>query len=425
MVTGTVALALLGAFFAAPAHGRARDAAPASGVDVPAEVTAGIAVFDRRTGTFTARVNADHRFRSASIVKLLLALDVLRDLAPAYDIPGEERARLEAMLRSSDDDQASHYWAERGGSAIIGRMASRLGLTGTAPPPATHPGFWGYTALTAADTVRIYRYILDEAPVPVREFIMGNLRRATRCANDGFDQYFGIPSAFDGPWAAKQGWSGFTSGGCTADAGTPAPAVAAPARGGERTPDGDAGGPRGADHVRDGNAVNHAAGADQPGGAGDAAGSGGAGAAPADGGDPVDLVREALHTTGTVGRGDRAIVAVLTLHPDGTPYGTAYSRLTRIAGSLEVPGVRRPSGTWVPTRGEGVRVRAAATTSSAVVTTLPAGVEVLVSCLRRGQWISDPPHAGDRWAYLPQYRGYVTTVHLGAGNGLPDVPDCS
>ncbi|WP_432828303.1 hypothetical protein [Dactylosporangium sp. CA-092794] len=46
----------------------------------------------------------------------------------------------------------------------------------------------------------------------------------------------------------------------------------------------------------------------------------------------VDLVREALHTTGTVGTDDRSIVVVLTLHPDGTSFSsasTAVSKLTR------------------------------------------------------------------------------------------------
>ncbi|MBQ0987857.1 SH3 domain-containing protein [Streptomyces sp. F63] len=399
-----LALGLLGAFLAAPASaGQPRQSPPAApGVDIPADVTAGVAVFDRSTGSFTERINADHRFRSASIVKLLLTLDFLWDRGPGYDIPQQDRGRLEAMLRSSDDDEASYYWAQRGRGAIIERMVPRLGLTGTTPPPAAYPGYWGYTSLTAADTVRIYRHILDEAPAPVRDFIMGNLHRATRCANDGYDQYFGIPSAFEGPWAVKQGWSGFSSGGCTADDGTPAAADAV-AGAGARGP----------------------AGADRPPAAGEAGAPALPAASPARSAADVDLVREALHTTGTVGADDRTIVAVLTLHPDGTPYGTAYSGLTRLVGSLDVPGARRPAGTWFETWGDGVRIRAGATTSSAVVSTLPAGADVLVSCQRRGQLISDPPHSSAWWAHLPQYGGYMTTVYIDAESRLPGVPDCT
>ncbi len=194
---------------------------------------------------------------------------------------------------------------------------------------------------------------------------MDRLHRSTRCGTDGFDQSFGVAGVFDGPWAVKQGWSGFTSGGCAG--GTPA-AVA----------------PR------------------------------------ADG---VDLTRRALHTTGTVGEGDRTIVAVLTLHPTDTPYGKAWSDLTRITRELRVPGGVRTPGHWFGTRGTGVRVRAAATTASPVLTTLPAGVEVLVGCQKRGQKVA--PTGGDWWAYLPKYGGWTSNAHVSSpGDRLPDVPVC-
>lgn len=260
---------------------------PRAAAAVP--LTAGIAVLDRRTGAFTERHHADRRFRSASVVKLLIALDYLWTRGPSYAVPPADRRRLAAMLRSSDDSAAGDFWKRGGGAAVVTRMASRLALTRTAGPPPGYPGFWGYTAVTAADTVKVYRYLLDSAPPAVRDFVLGRLRRSTRCAADGFDQRFGIPGAFERPWAVKQGWSGFgAAGGC----------------GGHRRADGGApaAGPR-------------------------TAGPGG-----------LDLVREALHTTGTVGAGDRSIVAVLSLHPDGTPYGTATARLTALTRSLRVPG---------------------------------------------------------------------------------------
>ena len=143
------------------------------------------------------------------MVKLLIVLDYLWNRGPEYEIPAADKARLDVMLRSSDDDAASYYWDQLGGGQLIDRMVQRLGLTHTARPPATHPGFWGYVALTAADTVRIYRYLLDEAPAPVRDYVLGNLHQATRYGTDGFDQYFGIASVFDPDFAIKQGWSGF------------------------------------------------------------------------------------------------------------------------------------------------------------------------------------------------------------------------
>ncbi|MEV7510335.1 hypothetical protein AB0O57_20535 [Streptomyces sp. NPDC091201] len=350
----------------------------AAQAEVPAGVTAGVAVFDRQTGTFTEQLNTSTQFRSASVVKLLIALDVLWNRSPDA-LPAADRARIDTMLRGSDDTAASTFWANNGSGAIVDRMVARLGLTDTARPPATHPGYWGYTALSARDTVKIYRHLLDSAPAATRDYLLGDLRQSTRCATDGYDQHFGIAGSFNRPWAVKQGWSGFSSGGCTATT-TKAAATA-----GE--PEGAAPAPAGAD--------------------------------------AVDLSRPALHTTGVVGTGDRSIVAVFTLHPGGTSYGKAYTDIGRLTRSLNVPGASRPAGTWIGTWGSGVRVRTQATTTSGAMTTLPAGVEVLVGCQKRGQQVSQPPYLNDWWAHLPQYGGYMTNIYLSSPeNQVPGVPVC-
>lgn len=347
--------------------------------EVPAGVTAGVAVFDRQTGAFTEQLNTAAPFRSASVVKLLIALDVLWNRSPEA-LSAADRARIDTMLRGSDDTAASTFWSANGSGAIVDRMVTRLGLTDTARPPATHPGYWGYTALSARDTVKIYRHLLDSAPAATRDYLLGNLRQSTRCATDGYDQHFGIAGSFNRPWAVKQGWSGFSSGGCTA------PTAKAAAAAGE---------PEGA-------------------------------AAPAPAGaDAVDLSRPALHSTGVVGAGDRSIVAVFTLHPGGTSYGKAYTDIGRLTRSLNVPGASRPAGTWVGTWGSGVRVRTQTTTASGAMTTLPAGVEVLVDCQKRGQQVSQPPYLNDWWAHLPQYGGYMTNIYLSSPeNQVPGVPVC-
>jgi hypothetical protein len=252
---------------------------------VPAGVTAGIVVFDRQTGQFVYNVNPAHRFRSASLVKLLIVLDHLwgRTAVPAAD-----RAALDIMLRASDDTAATTFWKRNGQRAVVSRMVTRLGLADTAPPPADKPGFWGYTALSAGDMVRVYRYLLDKAPAPVRDYVLGNLHQSTRCGTDRYDQSFGIPAAFAKPWAAKQGWSGFgdkPATPCTTTAALPlgeAPLATAP--------------------------------------------------------NAPDMLGEVLHTTGTVGPGDRVIVAVLSVHPNATPYAKATKTLTALVRSLAIPG---------------------------------------------------------------------------------------
>ncbi|EGX58111.1 hypothetical protein SZN_19345 [Streptomyces zinciresistens K42] len=349
-------------------------AAPAA-IQVPAGVEAGAAVFDRRTGTFTEEYRTSSRFRSASVVKLLLALDFLWNRGPAYAVPAADRARLEPMLRSSDDDAASYYWSRNGGSAIITRMARELGLPDTQPPPPGYEGYWGYTSLSARDTVTIYRYLLDTAPGPVRDFVMGNLRASTRCASDGFDQHFGVAGAFAEPWAVKQGWSGaFGAGTCTAaqprTAKAPRAAAAAPAA-------------------------------------------------------ETDLTRPALHSTGTVGPDDRYIVAVYTLHQTGTAYGKAYTDIGRLTRSLNVPDAARPAGRWYGTWSENVNVRPDPSTTRPPLTRLPAGVEVLVGCQKQGQRVDAPPYSNDWWAYLPQYGGWISNIYISSpGNRLPDVGNC-
>ncbi|MFF3934897.1 hypothetical protein [Streptomyces phaeofaciens] len=352
-----------------------RPAQAVASVRVPDGVTAGVAVFDRQTGAFTEQLNTSARFRSASVVKLLLTLDFLWNRGPDYTVPAADRARLEPMLRSSDDDAADHYWSENGGSAIVTRMAARLGLSDTAPPPAGYEGYWGYTSLSARDTVTVYRYVLDSAPGPVRDFVMGNLRRSTRCASDDFDQHFGIAGAFEKPWAVKQGWSGSYEKGTCGSGGTatasrtasPAPAAAA----------------------------------------------------------GVDLTRPALHSTGTVGAGDRFVVAVFTLHPVGTSYGKAYTDVGRLTRSLNVPGAARPDGWWYGTWSDHVNVRRDPSTGDAPITRLPSGVEVLVGCQKRGEEVEVPPYTNDWWAYLPQYGGWISNIYISSpDNRMPDVKDC-
>jgi hypothetical protein len=256
-----------------------------SAAALPPGVTAAVAVYDRQTGTFTEQRQVTLRFRSASLVKLLIALDYLWNRGPGYAVPAADRPRLDLMLRSSDDNAASYFWQLDGRDAVVTRMVGRLGLQNTAPPSAVGKTGWGSTTLSVADLVRVYRYVLEKAPGPVRDLVMGDLHQSTRCGTDHYDQSFGIPGAFQRPWAVKQGWYGYPDAPvdpCTATASTrlPGPVVVPVAA----------------------------------------------------------LLGTVLHTTGTVGPGDRTIVAILTEQPDGTSFAKAAATVTRLTRSLRVPG---------------------------------------------------------------------------------------
>lgn len=257
-------------------------------------------VVDRKTDEIRSERGSHTQYRSASLVKLLIALDYFETRGPDVDISPEDRALLEPMLRSSDDQAASELWVREGWETIVERMVDRLGLTGTEPPADRR--IWGYTAISAADAVRIYQYLLEEADPPARQFILGNLRKATRCTTDGRDQYFGIPSTVDEPWAVKQGWSGYgevePGEGCDG---------LTPRRGSELTP------PEASPDVPEAGIR-----------------------AQVTKGPDIDLERHALHTSGTIGPDNRTIMVVLSLHGEGTSYEDSAQRLTAITRALYV-----------------------------------------------------------------------------------------
>ncbi len=290
---------------------------------MPAGTTAGYVVFDRSTGKIVAHQNARRRFRSASVSKILIAIDYLER---NKTVPAADARSLQVMLRSSDDGAATGFWNRGGKGAIITRTARRLGLTETGPPPAAKPGFWGYVTLSARDIVTIYRYLLDTADPRVRDLILGHLRKATKCGTDGFDQYFGIPGAVPRPWAVKQGWSGFgltppvrcSQAGAASSDVRPAVLPAVPA--GAAIPAGAA--------VPARAVVPASAGAPIGGGPLSVMAAAARGTNVPDYGHPV------LHTTGLVGKDERFVMALLTAHPAGGTWDASVKRVNRIAAGL-------------------------------------------------------------------------------------------
>lgn len=182
-------------------HGAKRfdaDALVKAAASVEPNTTLGAFVFDRTTGTAPIAYNADRSFRSASLVKLLIAIDALES---GTDI--KDRERLARMLSLSDDDIASMYWVKDGGPRLVTRTAAELGLRGVRPPEVA--GQWGEVVVTPRDIATIYQHVLSMPPDD-RALIVDALEQAPEIADDGFDQYFGIPSGFETTWAIKQGW---------------------------------------------------------------------------------------------------------------------------------------------------------------------------------------------------------------------------
>ncbi|WP_436495099.1 hypothetical protein [Actinokineospora sp. HUAS TT18] len=177
-----------------PTRGVDLPSAVAAGIgEVTARTTLGLAVLDLTTGLM-ASDGGDRPFYSASMSKLIIAVDVLSREASARD-----RDRVWRALSTSDDGAMNDLWSLHGGGRAVERVAKAAGLTGTSPPD--DPAEWGETTVTADDFVRLLAHIQAS---PARDFITAALAAAPDTAADGFNQRFGLNGPFDA--YGKQGW---------------------------------------------------------------------------------------------------------------------------------------------------------------------------------------------------------------------------
>jgi hypothetical protein len=165
---------------------------------VEPNTTLGAVVFDRASGGTLLSLDADRQFRSASLVKLMIAIDALHQ-----GVSESQRDRLARMLAVSDDEIASSFWV-RLGPGLVRRVVKLVGLQNTEPPELA--GKWGEVKITANDVVRVYQYVMDTMPPEDRTLVVDALGQAPEYAADDFDQYFGIPDGLNAQWAIKQGW---------------------------------------------------------------------------------------------------------------------------------------------------------------------------------------------------------------------------
>ncbi|MFS8103739.1 class A beta-lactamase-related serine hydrolase [Lentzea alba] len=170
-----------------------------SAADISAAVAAGgasdvgVAVMDTESGQVVSQ-NGDLPFYSASLSKLILAVDALQQ--PLSDA---DQDLIHRALSASDDNAMDVLWTRFDGMDAIGRVATEAGLTGTHAPD--DPSQWGEVVITANDMVKLYDYILGS---PVRDPIVAALSSAPATAADGFNQAFGLLGV-TGVYA-KQGW---------------------------------------------------------------------------------------------------------------------------------------------------------------------------------------------------------------------------
>jgi hypothetical protein len=169
--------------------------------------TLSVAVLDRVTHQLVSNGN-DQIIATASVAKLFIADELLlQESEGRAALSAEDHQALDVMLQSSDDGAAERFWGQDGGDAIITQVASRYGLTSTAPPS---DGRWWNTISSAPDLIRYYERLLDGSgglPWERGRLIVNDLAHSTPTGIDGYPQRFGIPDGlYAEPVAVKQGW---------------------------------------------------------------------------------------------------------------------------------------------------------------------------------------------------------------------------
>lgn len=217
-------------------------------------VTLGVVVLDRSTGAALVARDADTPYPSLSLLKVMIAADVLTngwptdepdaaepapgsapegtdapgtvgssdvstddstddssdvstdESLPALTDPAQIHAVLTRMIATSDDVIASDLYDATGGDEMVQRVAARYGMAGTTPTP--DGTYWGNVQVTAADLAALLTGVLAD---PRTAGVIGPAMRATTAiAADGVDQRFGmrlVPGA-----GSKQGWGCCLSG---------------------------------------------------------------------------------------------------------------------------------------------------------------------------------------------------------------------
>jgi hypothetical protein len=187
----------------APAPDLAGAVAGADGI-AGGDIDLGVAVLDFNTGQVTSGHQGSKPFYTASLSKLLLAVDMLTRRATGdLQISDSDLELVDRALTASDDDVMDSLWTTYDGTSAIERVASAAGMTETTPP--RDPSQWGEVVVSAADMTRLFYFITHKMAAGDRDVIIGDLSATQRRATDGFDQFFGLLDGSHGVYA-KQGW---------------------------------------------------------------------------------------------------------------------------------------------------------------------------------------------------------------------------
>jgi beta-lactamase family protein len=144
----------------------------------------------------------DRRFNSASVIKAMLMITYLRQShVRRRALTGTDRALLEPMIRSSDNDTASAVRDLVGNDAVT-RLARRAGMTHFAMNVV-----WGLSQITARDQTRLFLKLEQLLPARHRAYGLRLLRTIVPWQRWGMGRVVprGWRLYFKGGWGAGTG----------------------------------------------------------------------------------------------------------------------------------------------------------------------------------------------------------------------------
>ncbi len=164
---------------------------------------AGVAVYDRQTGSLWTGGQAHAQVSAASTIKAFIAADLLyRNAHHTIRLSSYDYSQMTPMITQSSNSAADYLWQKYGRNLIVRHTIARYRLSETMLSPIA--GFWGFTRMTAHD----YALFLGKAAndPSVGPWLTSTMSRSQHYVG-GFDQWFGIPASGIRPFAIKQGWT--------------------------------------------------------------------------------------------------------------------------------------------------------------------------------------------------------------------------
>jgi hypothetical protein len=143
--------------------------------------TTGVVLHDMRTGAVWENDHAKDPTWTASTIKLAMVVDLFtRDRTGEITLSADDRALIESMLHSSDDNAADTLWHRYSGRdhMAYNNNFSVYGMTSLEPQKGFSDYFpyWGFQKCTPEDLDRLIHYVLTELPADERGYIVSQLR---------------------------------------------------------------------------------------------------------------------------------------------------------------------------------------------------------------------------------------------------------